>query len=67
MPRSVLLNNPTSATMIIFFHIFYRALVENESSVCELGNENLRQLAIELTQQLRKSLAKTWKRSSPYA
>lgn len=62
MPRSVLLNNPTSATMIIFFHIFYRALVENESSVRELGNENLRQLVIELTQQLRKSATVDWQK-----
>ncbi|HBV76928.1 MULTISPECIES: type I restriction endonuclease subunit R [Vibrio] len=41
---------------------FYRALVENESSVRELGNENLRQLAIELTQQLRKSATVDWQK-----
>ncbi|EDK27183.1 Restriction enzyme type I helicase subunit [Vibrionales bacterium SWAT-3] len=34
---------------------FDRALVENESSVRELGDDNLRKLAIELTNQLRKS------------
>ncbi|TKF86413.1 type I restriction enzyme endonuclease domain-containing protein, partial [Vibrio sp. F13] len=28
---------------------FYRALVDNESSVRELGDDNLRKLAIELT------------------
>ncbi len=41
---------------------FYRALLENESSVRELGNENLRQLAIELTQQLRKSATVDWQK-----
>lgn len=41
---------------------FYRALVENESSVRELGNDNLRQLAIELTKQLRKSATVDWQK-----
>ena len=41
---------------------FYRALVENESSVRELGDDNLRKLAIELTQQLRKSATVDWQK-----
>lgn len=41
---------------------FYRALVENETSVRELGNDNLRQLAIELTKQLRKSATVDWQK-----
>lgn len=41
---------------------FYRALVENESSVRELGNDDLRNLAIELTQQLRKSATVDWQK-----
>ncbi|USD67709.1 type I restriction endonuclease subunit R [Vibrio sp. SCSIO 43136] len=41
---------------------FYRALVENEASVRELGNDNLRELAIELTQQLRKSATVDWQK-----
>ena len=41
---------------------FYRALVENESSVRELGDDNLRQIAIELTSQLRKSATVDWQK-----
>ncbi|TKF30124.1 type I restriction endonuclease subunit R [Vibrio kanaloae] len=39
---------------------FYRALVDNESSVRDLGDDNLRKLAIELTHQLRKSATVDW-------
>lgn len=39
---------------------FYRALVTNEASVRELGDDNLRKLAIELTHQLRKSATVDW-------
>lgn len=39
---------------------FYRALIQNEASVRELGDNNLRQLAIELTQKLRKSTTVDW-------
>ncbi|KFZ36344.1 DEAD/DEAH box helicase [Shewanella mangrovi] len=41
---------------------FYRALVMNEASVRELGDDNLRQLAIELTKQLRKSATVDWQK-----
>lgn len=41
---------------------FYRALVENESSVRELGDDDLRNLAIELTLQLRKSATVDWQK-----
>ncbi|OED99100.1 type I restriction endonuclease subunit R [Vibrio cyclitrophicus] len=41
---------------------FYRALVDNESSVRELGDDNLRKLAIELTHQLRKSTTVDWQK-----
>lgn len=41
---------------------FYRALVLNEASVRELGDNNLRQLAIELTLQLRKSATVDWQK-----
>ena len=41
---------------------FYRALVTNEESVKTLGDDNLRQLAIELTQQLRKSATVDWQK-----
>ncbi|WP_234497918.1 type I restriction endonuclease subunit R [Vibrio maritimus] len=41
---------------------FYRALVENESSVQKLGDDNLRKLAIELTHQLRKSATVDWQK-----
>ncbi|MDF0534692.1 type I restriction endonuclease subunit R [Shewanella sp. A32] len=41
---------------------FYRALVTNESSVRELGDDNLRQLAIELTKQLRTSATVDWQK-----
>jgi type I restriction enzyme R subunit len=41
---------------------FYRALVENEASVRELGDDNLRKLAIELTNQLRKSATVDWQK-----
>ncbi len=39
---------------------FYDALAENESAVRELGNEVLKKLAIEVTQQLRKSTTVDW-------
>ena len=39
---------------------FYHALVVNQASVRELGDDNLRQLAIELTLQLRKSASVDW-------
>ncbi|WP_064606725.1 type I restriction endonuclease subunit R [Photobacterium sp. J15] len=41
---------------------FYRALVTNEASVRELGDNNLRMLAIELTNQLRKSATVDWQK-----
>ena len=41
---------------------FYRALVVNEASVRELGDDTLRNLAIELTQQLRKSATVDWQK-----
>lgn len=41
---------------------FYRALVENEGSVRQLGDDNLRALAIELTQQLRRSATVDWQK-----
>ncbi|MPW31897.1 HsdR family type I site-specific deoxyribonuclease [Agarivorans sp. B2Z047] len=41
---------------------FYRALVENEASVRELGDDNLRKLAIELTRQLRSSATVDWQK-----
>ncbi|WP_116869993.1 type I restriction endonuclease subunit R [Vibrio splendidus] len=41
---------------------FYRALAESESSVRELGDDDLRNLAIELTQQLRKSTTVDWQK-----
>lgn len=41
---------------------FYHALVENESSVRELGDDTLRALAIELTQQLRQSTTVDWQK-----
>ncbi|RCS73064.1 type I restriction endonuclease subunit R [Vibrio casei] len=41
---------------------FYRALVTNEASVRTLGDDNLRQLAIELTNQLRKSATVDWQK-----
>ncbi|WP_311568640.1 type I restriction endonuclease subunit R [Photobacterium arenosum] len=41
---------------------FYRALVANEASVRTLGDDNLRQLAIELTHQLRKSATVDWQK-----
>ncbi|MEZ8602738.1 type I restriction endonuclease subunit R [Vibrio splendidus] len=41
---------------------FYRALIDNESSVRELGDDNLRKLAIELTHQLRKSATVDWQK-----
>jgi len=39
---------------------FYRALVQNESAVRELGDSNLRELAIYVTAQLRKSTSVDW-------
>jgi len=41
---------------------FYRALVMNEASVRKLGDSNLRNLAIELTRQLRKSATVDWQK-----
>jgi hypothetical protein len=41
---------------------FYRALVENESSVRKLGKDNLRKLAIEQTNHLRKSATVDWQK-----
>ncbi|MBR9728007.1 type I restriction endonuclease subunit R [Shewanella intestini] len=41
---------------------FYRALIENEESVRQLGDDTLRSLAIELTQQLRKSATVDWQK-----
>ena len=39
---------------------FYRALIQNESAVKELGDEKLRSLAIFVTEQLRKSTTVDW-------
>lgn len=39
---------------------FYRALVQNESAVKELGDNNLRELAVFVTAQLRKSTTVDW-------
>lgn len=39
---------------------FYDALLTNESAVRELGDDTLRQIAIELTQRLRNSLTVDW-------
>ncbi|HCE2311922.1 TPA: type I restriction endonuclease subunit R [Vibrio parahaemolyticus] len=41
---------------------FYRALIANEASVRTLGDDNLRQLAIELTHQLRQSATVDWQK-----
>ncbi|CAH6895161.1 hypothetical protein BCT01_08695 [Vibrio tasmaniensis] len=41
---------------------YYRALVENKYSVRELGDDALRNLAIELTQQLRKLVTVDWQK-----
>ena len=41
---------------------FYRALVVNEESVRELGDDKLRQLAIALTTELRKSATVDWQK-----
>ena len=41
---------------------FYRALVVNEESVRELGDDTLRQLAIALTVELRKSATVDWQK-----
>lgn len=41
---------------------FYRALVVNEESVRELGDDTLRQLAIALTTELRKSATVDWQK-----
>lgn len=41
---------------------FYRALIVNEASVRVLGDDNLRELAIELTHQLRKSATVDWQK-----
>ncbi len=39
---------------------FYRALIQNESAVRELGDNNLRELAVYVTAQLRKSTTVDW-------
>lgn len=39
---------------------FYRALIQNESAVRELGDNNLRDLAKFITEQLRKSTTVDW-------
>ncbi|MDQ6993775.1 MAG: DUF3387 domain-containing protein, partial [Mariprofundus sp.] len=39
---------------------FYRALIQNESAVRELGDLNLRELAKEVTVKLRKSTTVDW-------
>jgi type I restriction enzyme R subunit len=39
---------------------FYRALIQNESAVKELGDNNLRELAKYVTQQLRRSTTVDW-------
>ena len=39
---------------------FYRALIQNESAVKALGDNNLRELAKYVTQQLRKSTTVDW-------
>ncbi|MFC3193376.1 type I restriction endonuclease subunit R [Marinicella sediminis] len=39
---------------------FYRALIQNESAVRELGDNNLRELAIFITKKLRKSTTVDW-------
>lgn len=39
---------------------FYRALIQNESAVRELGDNNLRDLAKHVTEQLRKSTTVDW-------
>ncbi len=39
---------------------FYRALIQNESAVRELGDNNLRELARHVTEQLRKSTTVDW-------
>lgn len=39
---------------------FYRALVQNESAVKELGDKSLRELAVYVTNQLRKSTTVDW-------
>lgn len=41
---------------------FYRALITNESAVKELGDDQLRGLAIEITQKLRKSTTVDWQK-----
>ena len=39
---------------------FYRALIQNESAVRELGDDKLRKLAVYVTEQLRKSTTVDW-------
>jgi type I restriction enzyme R subunit len=39
---------------------FYRALIQNESAVRELGDNNLRELAKEVTQKLKRSTTVDW-------
>jgi type I restriction enzyme R subunit len=39
---------------------FYRALIQNEAAVKELGDDKLRSLAVFVTEQLRKSTTVDW-------
>ena len=39
---------------------FYRALIQNESAVKQLGDDKLRKLAMFVTEQLRKSTTVDW-------
>ena len=41
---------------------FYRALIQNESAVRELGDNNLRSLAKDITEKLRKSTTVDWQK-----
>lgn len=41
---------------------FYRALIQNEAAVRELGDNNLRELAKEITEKLRQSTTVDWKK-----
>ena len=41
---------------------FYRALIQNEAAVRELGDNNLRELAKEITTKLRKSTTVDWQK-----
>lgn len=46
----------------VYEMVFYRALVENEAPVYELGDHAWRNLAIELTVQLRNSATLDWQK-----